>query len=126
MKKISHKRWSRLSYPVSIVRLAYTSTMTSSQHSKTTQKTCLRVLVSGRVQGVGYRYSTREKAIALNIAGWVRNLPDGRVEAMIQGEAHPIDSMMKWFYEGPPAAKVTGIKTEQQSPQAFETFEIRR
>ena len=84
------------------------------------------MLVSGRVQGVGYRYSTREKAIALGIVGWVRNLPDGRVEAMILGEAMPTDSMMKWFYSGPPAAEVTAVETEQQSLQSFESFEIRR
>ena len=101
--------------------------MAQSQDSRPTKKTCLRVLVSGRVQGVGYRASTRQKAIALGILGWVRNLPDGRVEAMIQGEATPIDSMMKWFYEGPPAANVTAVETEQQPIESsFETFEIRR
>ena len=102
-----------------------TSRQPSEPSSEATRKTCLRVLISGRVQGVGYRYSTKEQAIALNIVGWVRNLADGRVEATIQGVASSVDSMMKWFYKGPPAAKVTGIETEQQPIQAFETFEIR-
>lgn len=100
--------------------------MVQSQSFKPTKKTCLRVLVSGRVQGVGYRAGTRERAITLGILGWVRNLSDGRVEAMIQGEAMPIDSMMQWFYEGPPAAEVTAVETEQQLIQSFERFEIRR
>ncbi|PZO12593.1 MAG: acylphosphatase [Leptolyngbya foveolarum] len=100
--------------------------MTQSQNSNGSKDTCLRVLVSGRVQGVGYRYGTREKAIALGIVGWVRNLPDGRVEAMISGAAMPIDSIMKWFYNGPPAAKVTAVETEQRPLQSFEGFEIRR
>lgn len=103
-----------------------TSRQKSENPSEASRKTCLRVLVSGRVQGVGYRESAREQAIALNIVGWVRNLTDGRVEATIQGIAPAIDSMMKWFYEGPPAAKVTGIETKQQPLQAFETFEIQR
>lgn len=100
--------------------------MSRPQTSKALKKTCLRVLVSGLVQGVGYRYSTKQKAIALGIVGWVRNLPDGRVEATIQGEALSIDSMMKWFYEGPPAARVTAVETEQRPSQALEGFEIRR
>ena len=98
---------------------------TQSQNSSGSKYTCLKVLVSGRVQGVGYRYGTREQAIALGIVGWVRNRPDGRVEAMISGAATPIDSMMKWFYNGPPAAKVTAVETEQQPVQSFEGFEIR-
>ena len=100
--------------------------MVDVQKSESSKQTCLRVLVSGRVQGVGYRYSTREQAIALDILGWVRNLSDGRVEANIQGEAIAIDSMMKWFYQGPPAAEVTGVETEQQALQSFNGFEIRR
>ena len=100
--------------------------MTQSQNSSGSNATCLRVIVSGQVQGVGYRYGTKERAIALGILGWVRNLPDGRVEAMISGEATPIDNMMKWFYDGPPAARVNAVETEQQSIQSFESFEIRR
>ena len=103
-----------------------TSRQESEIPSESARETCLRVLVSGRVQGVGYRYSTREQAIALNIVGWVQNLTDGRVEATIQGVAPAIDRMMKWFYEGPPAAEVTGVETKQQPLQTFETFEIRQ
>ncbi len=87
---------------------------------------CLRVLISGRVQGVGYRYSTRERAIALGIVGWLRNLPDGRVEALIAGETAQIANMVEWFHNGLPTAKVTAVETEEQTLQQFETFEIRR
>ena len=75
--------------------------------------------------GGGLQFETREREIALGIVGWVRNLPDGRVEAVISGAAMPIDSMMKWFYNGPPAAKVTAVETEQQPIQSFEGFEIK-
>ncbi len=87
---------------------------------------CRRVLISGQVQGVGYRYSTREKAIALGIVGWVRNLPNGQVEALLEGELEQVDGMVNWCYGGPPAAKVTAVETQDQVHQGFETFEIRR
>ena len=102
-----------------------TESQASNQAANASKETCLRVLISGQVQGVGYRYSTREKAIALGIVGWVRNLPDGRVEAMIAGAAAPTDSMMQWFYSGPPAAQVTAVSTERQPVQSFDSFEIR-
>lgn len=85
-----------------------------------------QVLISGHVQGVGYRYSTREKAIALGIVGWVRNLPNGQVEAFIVGELESVDSMLAWFHDGPPAAAVTTVETEEKAPISFESFEIRR
>lgn len=65
---------------------------------------CLRAVISGKVQGVGYRYSTRDKARSLGLVGWVRNLADGRVEAMTEGERRQVDIMMEWFKQGPPAA----------------------
>ncbi len=92
---------------------------------------CFRVFISGRVQGVGYRYSTKEKAEALGIAGWVRNSPSGQVEAIIVGDSHQVDGMIAWFHEGPPAAKVTAVEAkeveaDEKGYQQFEGFEIRR
>ncbi|EDX86643.1 acylphosphatase [Synechococcus sp. PCC 7335] len=85
---------------------------------------CFRVLISGKVQGVGYRYSTKEKAQFLGIVGWVRNLPNGKVEALIVGNHRQIESMMAWFHIGPPAASVSTVEVKEENPQKFESFNI--
>ncbi len=85
----------------------------------------MRSLISGRVQGVGYRYSTQKKAMALGLAGWVRNLPDGRVEAVMEGDRAQVTSLVEWFQSGPPSAVVEAVSTEEQPVQNFEGFEIR-
>ncbi len=68
---------------------------------------CLRVMIGGRVQGVCFRHYTRQKAIELGIGGWVRNLPDGHVEALINGPGAKIDAMLGWLAHGPDDARVT-------------------
>jgi acylphosphatase len=68
------------------------------------------VFVSGRVQGVGYRFHTHERATALGLSGWVRNLPDGRVEALIQGPPEAISAMLEWFHDGPRSASVSHVE----------------
>jgi acylphosphatase len=68
-----------------------------------------RVFVSGRVQGVGFRRYAREHAESLGLAGWVRNLPDRRVEAVFQGEEGDVDSMVEWCRRGSPAALVREV-----------------
>jgi acylphosphatase len=68
-----------------------------------------RVFVSGRVQGVGFRRYAREHAESLGLAGWVRNLPDRRVEAVFQGEESDVDSMVEWCGRGSPAALVNEV-----------------
>lgn len=98
----------------------------SRSHSTMPDQICLKVLITGHVQGVGYRYSTREQATVLGLVGWVRNLPDGRVEAVIEGDRPQIKQMVEWFHSGPPAAKVTAVETEEQARQQFKIFEIRR
>ncbi|MGR3277647.1 acylphosphatase [Acaryochloris marina NIES-2412] len=85
---------------------------------------CLRAVISGKVQGVGYRYSTRDKARSLGLVGWVRNLADGRVEAMTEGERRQVDIMMEWFKQGPPAAEVDGIEIDELPVGEFGEFEI--
>ena len=67
------------------------------------------LFISGIVQGVGYRYHCRRQAQTLGLAGWVRNLDDGRVEAVLQGSREQVESMIRWCYRGPSEARVTDI-----------------
>jgi acylphosphatase len=70
------------------------------------------VLVSGEVQGVGFRYSTVAEASRLGLRGWVRNLPDGRVELEAEGERERLDALVAWCRQGPPAADVADVDVE--------------
>jgi acylphosphatase len=76
-------------------------------------KVCVYCVVSGLVQGVWYRASTQEQAKKLNLTGWVRNLPDGRVEVMACGEKDKVLEMQEWRKEGPPRAKVSDVTYEE-------------
>ena len=67
------------------------------------------LFISGIVQGVGYRYHCRRQAQSLGLVGWVRNLDDGRVEAVLQGSREQVESMIRWCYRGPSEARVTEI-----------------
>jgi acylphosphatase len=69
-------------------------------------------LVSGRVQGVFYRVSTREQAHELGLAGHARNLPDGRVEVLACGDLAALDALERWLWEGPAAAAVESVTRE--------------
>lgn len=71
-----------------------------------------RVVVSGHVQGVWYRGWTVQQAQALNLSGWVRNLSDGRVEALFHGPAETVEAMIAACRQGPPAARVREVQTE--------------
>ncbi|MCL6478308.1 MAG: acylphosphatase [Peptococcaceae bacterium] len=83
--------------------------------------------ISGRVQGVFFRAHTRDKAISLNIRGWVKNLPDGRVEAVIEGSHHAVEEMLKWCRTGEPPARVDGVEVVDEEPQGvFKDFRIVR
>lgn len=72
----------------------------------------VRFLVSGRVQGVFFRASTRDEALRLKLSGYARNLADGRVEVLAQGEAAEIDSLERWLQLGPPLARVAEVLRE--------------
>ena len=72
--------------------------------------TRVHVFVLGKVQAVFFRSSTKEKAQVLGLKGWVRNLADGRVEAVFEGEEEAIEKMLEWCKAGPEYAKVTGIE----------------
>ena len=82
------------------------------------------LLISGRVQGVGFRYSMAEEAERLGATGWVRNRRDGTVEAVIDGETGAIDALLAWARRGPSSARVTGVQISETAG-AFEGFEMR-
>ena len=79
-----------------------------------------RCYVSGRVQGVFFRASTRQKAIELGCAGYARNLPDGRVEVLALGEPHALDQLIQWLWKGPPAAQVSNVEVIELSMDEFD------
>ncbi len=86
----------------------------------------VHVIVEGRVQGVFFRARTRDEAQRLHLSGWVRNVHDGTVEAVIEGEAEAVERMVAWFYQGPPMSRVTDVKISEEDPSITETgFEIR-
>jgi acylphosphatase len=82
------------------------------------------VFVSGIVQGVGYRYSTVKQARSLGLNGWVRNLDDGRVEAVFEGETTLVEQMIQWCRQGPSAAVVEDVAVEISKPEALRGFEM--
>jgi acylphosphatase len=69
-----------------------------------------RVRITGRVQGVGFRYAMQDEAARLGLNGWVRNRSDGSVEALLQGEADAVEALTAWARRGPPGARVTKIQ----------------
>lgn len=77
------------------------------------EKTCVRVVISGTVQGVGFRWRAMEAALALGVAGWIANRPDGSVEAVFQGSLSAVDEMIRWSRKGPPGAKIDGFEIHQ-------------
>ena len=85
-----------------------------------------RVRVSGQVQGVFFRDSTRQKAEELGLAGWVRNMPDGQVEALFEGPSERVEEIVRWCKEGPQRASVENVDTDFESAGGdLEGFEVR-
>ena len=76
-----------------------------------------QIRVSGRVQGVGFRYALRDEALRLGVAGWVRNRADGSVEALAQGSAATVQALVDWARRGPPAARVTRLEALPPAPE---------
>ncbi len=92
-----------------------------------TQKSSMiraHVYISGKVQGVGYRLSTQSEAVKLGIKGWVRNVPNGSVEAIFEGGPTAIEQMIQWCYEGPPAAVVRDVQVEYETPEGLSEFQV--
>jgi acylphosphatase len=79
-----------------------------------------RVVISGRVQGVNFRARTRDQARAGGVAGWVRNLEDGRVEAVFEGPKPAVQRLVSWCYSGPAPARVESVEVQWQSPTGDE------
>ncbi|WP_224450097.1 acylphosphatase [Haloprofundus salilacus] len=91
-----------------------------------TERTRAHVFVSGRVQGVFYRANTRDTAREQGVDGWVRNLDDGRVEAVFEGPPALVESMVEWCESGSPAAEVESVDAEYEEPEGVDGFEVRR
>ncbi|EAR21302.1 acylphosphatase [Nitrococcus mobilis] len=85
---------------------------------------CIRCYVSGKVQGVFYRASTRKQAIRLGLCGYVRNLPDGRVEVLACGETRAIDALVVWLRRGPSQSRVTAVEVESAADPNIQGFDI--
>ena len=83
-----------------------------------------RLLISGRVQGIGYRYSCRRVAESAGVSGWCRNLPDGRVEAALEGEADAVERVVAWCRRGPSSAVVTGVDVLDETPSGEKGFRL--
>jgi acylphosphatase len=84
-----------------------------------------RLVIGGRVQGVGFRWFTVEQARAENVAGFVRNLPDGRVEAFVEGDADSLDRFERALRRGPRGARVDDVDAEPALPAGHTDFTIR-
>jgi acylphosphatase len=84
------------------------------------------VFISGKVQGVGYRYFTHRTATQLGLTGWVRNLPDARVEAVFQGSGDKVEQMICWCHRGSPSAVVDQVTVAYEPIADFQSFEIKR
>lgn len=83
--------------------------------------------IRGRVQGVYYRASTQREARALALTGWVRNCPDGSVEALAEGPRDTLERLIAWCEQGPPAARVSAVEaTWAEATGEFDDFRVRR
>lgn len=89
------------------------------------RETAVRCRVAGRVQGVYYRAATVERASALNLRGWVRNLPDSSVEVVAAGEPEAVAALTAWLWEGPPAARVACVSVEAWDAAVPPAFAVR-
>ena len=89
------------------------------------ERTRAHVFVSGRVQGVFFRATTRDTAREQGVDGWVRNLDDGRVEAVFEGAKDTVEAMVEFCHEGSPQARVEDVVVEYEEPTGLDGFEIR-
>jgi acylphosphatase len=83
-----------------------------------------RAVVHGRVQGVFFRDSVRERARAHGVTGWVRNRPDGAVEAVLEGPPNAVERVVRFLRTGPPRARVERVELSQEPPEGISGFEV--
>jgi acylphosphatase len=83
-----------------------------------------RIVVHGRVQGVGFRFAVARRAEARGLAGWVRNRPDGSVEAVFEGEAEAVEALVRFCREGPRGSVVARAEVVEEPPEGLARFEI--
>lgn len=84
----------------------------------------IRCVVAGRVQGVYYRAATAEQATRLQLDGWVRNLSDGRVEVILAGSPAAVAELVRWLWQGPPAARVDAVHLEEWTADVPRGFAV--
>ena len=84
-----------------------------------------RVVVHGRVQGVFFRDSTRQRAGAAGVAGWVANKPDGTVEAVLEGEPEAVERLVAWMHDGPRGATVERVEVHEEELEGLTGFDVR-
>ena len=88
--------------------------------------TARRAIVRGRVQGVGFRFFAERAARELGVRGWVRNRPDGSVEALAEGEDEALETFIERLKRGPLSSRVDRVEVAEEPPQGFSRFEITR
>ena len=91
----------------------------------TEQRVRAHVFVSGRVQGVYFRAYAEDEAAFRNVAGWIRNVSDGRVEAVFEGGRASVEAMIQWCHRGSPASRVTGVEVAWETPRGESGFRVR-
>ena len=84
-----------------------------------------RVVVRGRVQGVFFRDTVRRRAEAARVAGWVRNTPEGAVEAVFEGDEDAVEDLVEFCRRGPSRAEVASVRVEEERPEGLSGFEVR-
>ncbi|MGH2767701.1 MAG: acylphosphatase [Actinomycetota bacterium] len=89
------------------------------------EKVRAHLWISGRVQGVFFRHDTARHARGRGLAGWVRNLADGRVEVVFEGPREPVDSMVRWCHDGPSMALVEEVRVVWEEPAGDPGFSVR-
>lgn len=83
------------------------------------------VIVSGMVQGVFFRSATKSSAVARGLTGWVKNLPDGKVEAVFEGLKPLVEEAVAWTHEGPPGSRVDSVDVSWEQPRGESSFTVR-
>ena len=85
----------------------------------------VRIFISGTVHGIGLRYYAKEQADILGLSGYVKNLPDGRVEAVFEGEKEAVDKIIVWVRRGPFNTQISGLEEKREEPGGEKGFKIK-